>query len=331
MGFPWDLVVSATTFDSLRTISTQDFTVKLAEHPICPTDEARKIYGDEAMVWEQGWRIFTINTHQAFLRNHMIGACYRELAISYDTHGSLAISVFHHELAVSSCHILRGGLIDSLQNYPRHTQEAFFLAGLFLCSHMRDAKGNLCDAREFGSRGPEKSLRYIKDVWCEVKLPSPHPLSIIPLQDLMVQAACLLRSLLDHLIEIPVNHSDVTPSKVFTPRVNLQVLAVTFGIVSFRPEHLEIPEDPAALQQALLTSPLYLQTTELYAPVDGADFKNWSRRLQGAMPIAYPDITLVWGLELLRKTMIANKRQGFSTEELDNIGWAVLRSITSFL
>jgi len=225
---------------------------------------------------------------------------------------------------------LRGGLIDILQKCPRRIQEAFFLAGLFLCSHMRDAKGNLCDTREFGSRGPEESLRYIKDVWYEVELPSAHPLSIIPLQNLMVQAACLLRSLLEHLNEIPVNHSDVTPSKVFTPRVNLQVLAVTFGIVSFWPEGLEI-SDVASLYQALFTSPFYLRSTELCAPVDGADFKNWSRRLQGAMPIAYPDITLVWGLELLRKTMIANKRQGFSTEELDNIGWAVLRSITSFL
>jgi len=105
MGLPWDLVVSAKTFDYLHTISTQDFTVMLAEHPICSTDEARKIYGGEAMVWEQGWRIFTINTQQAFLRNHTIGACYRELAISCNTYGFLAINQFYHGLAVSSCHL----------------------------------------------------------------------------------------------------------------------------------------------------------------------------------------------------------------------------------
>lgn len=112
MGFPWDIVVSAKASDDLRKHSKPDFAFMLASHPICPTDEARKIYGGEAMVWEQGWRNFTINTHRAFRRNHVIGACYRELPKSCNTHGFLAISLFYHDLAVSSSHILRGGLID---------------------------------------------------------------------------------------------------------------------------------------------------------------------------------------------------------------------------
>lgn len=310
MGFPWDIVVSVTVFDSLCTHSTPDFAFKLATHPVYSTGEARKIYGGESMVWEQGWRNFTINTHQAFLRNHMIGACYRELAISCNLHGFLAISLFYHELVVSSCHILRGGLIDILQNYSRLIQESLFQTGLFLCSHMRDANGSLCDTQEFGSKGPEESLHYIKDVWFHVKLSPAHPLSIIPLQDLMAQAAFLLRSLLCYLIGMPVNHPDRTPTtKVFTPRVNLQVLAVAFGIISFWPERLEI-SDPAALHQALVVSPLFILSTQLDPPVDGADFENCSRKLQGAMPIAYPDIKLVWRLEFLLKTTIVNKRSG---------------------
>ena len=112
MCFPWDIVVSATDWDYLRTLLKPDFAFTLAAHPICPTGEAWKTYGNEDMAWEQGWRIFTINTHQAFLRNHMIGACYCELAILCNTHGFLAINLFYHELAVSSCHILCGGLID---------------------------------------------------------------------------------------------------------------------------------------------------------------------------------------------------------------------------
>jgi len=94
MGFPWDIVVSATAFDSLRTLSTPDFAFMLGPHPICPTDKAQEIYGGESMVWEQGWRNFTINTHQAFRRDHMIGACYHELAKSCNTHGFLTISLF---------------------------------------------------------------------------------------------------------------------------------------------------------------------------------------------------------------------------------------------
>lgn len=127
----------------------------------------------------------------------------------------------------------------------------------------------------------------------------------------MAQAAFLLCLLLCYLIKIPTNHSNVTcpTTKVFTPRINLQVLAVTFGIVSFWPECLKIT-DPAALHQALFASPFYILSTELIAPVDGADFENWSRRLQGALPIAYPDIKLVWRLEFLLKTTIVNKRPG---------------------
>lgn len=109
----------------------------------------------------------------------------------------------------------------------------------------------------------------------EVKLSLVHPLFIIFLQALMTQAAFLLRSLLCYMVDIPTNHTNITPSttKIFTPQVNLQVLAVTFGIVSFLPECLEI-SDPAALHLALFTSPLYVQSTELYAPVNGADFEN---------------------------------------------------------
>lgn len=176
---------------------------------------------------------------------------------------------------------------------------------------MRDAKGNLCDTHEFGSRRPEESLHYIKDVWFQVKLPLAHPLSLIPLQNLMAQAAFLLYSLLYDLIGIPVNNPDVTLSttKVFTPRVNLQVLAVTFGIVSFWPECLEI-YDSAALHQAVFSSPLYIGSIETDAPADGADFESWSRRLQGVMPIAYPDIKLAGRLEFLLKAMIVDKRPG---------------------
>ena len=124
---------------------------------------------------------------------------------------------------------------------------------------MQDAKDNLCDTHKFGSRSPEESLRYIKDVWFGVELSSMHPLSFIPLQNLMVQAAFLLRSLLCYLIEILISHSDVTLSttKIFTLQINLQVLAVTFGIVSFWPEHLEI-SDRAALHQTLFASLLYI-------------------------------------------------------------------------
>lgn len=172
---------------------------------------------------------------------------------------------------------------------------------------MRDAKGNGCDTRELGSRGPEESLRYIEDVWFYVELPSAHPLFIIPLQNVMVQATFLLRSLLNDLIGIPVNNLDVTPStsKFFTPRANLQVLAVTFGIVSFWPECLEI-SDPAALHQAVFSSPLFVRSFRTNAPADGAHFENWSRRLQGVMPIAYPDIKLVGTLEFLLTAMIVN-------------------------
>lgn len=332
MGFPWDIVVPTTAFDLLRTLSTPDFAFEFEPDPSRPTEEAQKFYGGQSMAWEKAWRNFVKNTEEAFCRDRVYGACYRELAKSYDLHGSLAISLFHHELAVSSCHILRGGLIDILQRYPRRTQERLFQTGLFLCSHMRDASGNLCDTREFGSRSPEESLHYIENVWFQAKLPSTHPLFTVPLQSLMLQAAFLLRLLLCFLCAIPVNHSKVNPvtTNVFTPRANLQILAVTFGIVSFGAERLEI-SDPAALHQALVASPLYIQSTETDAPVDGADFENWSRKLQGAMPIAYPDIKLVWRLKFLLKRRLLTKGQGFSTEELDKIGCAVLRSIASFL
>lgn len=106
MSLFWDLVVSAKTFNYLCTISTQDFTVMLIKHSICSTDKAWKIYSDEAMVWEQEWHIFIINIQQIFLHNHMIDACYHELAILCNTYGFLTINQFYHELAVSSCHLV---------------------------------------------------------------------------------------------------------------------------------------------------------------------------------------------------------------------------------
>jgi len=102
-----------------------------------------------------------------------------------------------------------------------------------------------------------------------------HPLFIIPLQNLMTQAAFLLCLLLCYLIKILTNHSNITCSttKVFTLQINLQVLAVTFEIVSFWPECLKI-SDLAALHQALFALLFYILSTELIASVDGADFKN---------------------------------------------------------
>ncbi len=165
---------------------------------------------------------------------------------------------------------------------------------------MRDANGNLCDTQKCGSRSPDESLYCIEDAWFQVQLPSMHPLLGIPSQVLMLQAAYLLRLLLSHLLSFSVEDSNMIPGTevVFTPRANLQVLAVTFGNVSFAAERLEIL-DPVALHQALVTSQLYVQSTETHSPVDAADFEDCSRKLQRAMPIAYPDIKLVWRLKSL--------------------------------
>ncbi len=105
MGLPWDIVISTTVFDSLRALSTPDFLFDFHPNPFRSTEEARKIYGGESMASEKAWRNFVRNTEEAYCRSSVYGACYRELAKSYDMHGSLAISLFRHELAVSSCHI----------------------------------------------------------------------------------------------------------------------------------------------------------------------------------------------------------------------------------
>ena len=164
---------------------------------------------------------------------------------------------------------------------------------------MQDARDNLCDTCQLGLRSPEKSLHLIENIWIQVKLPSTHPLSTIPLQDLMLQAAFLLHSLLFFLMAILFNPSNKpVTADIFTPQANLQVLVVAFGVISFVPEHLEL-SNSAALHQLLVASTLYIKFTETDAPVNDAEFKNWSRELQGAMLIAYPDVKLVWRVKFL--------------------------------